>query len=117
MSHIDVLALSGSLRADSHNTALLRAARALAPEGLALVTALLVQDGVVDLDRPVARDWPEFAAAGKAGLTLRDLLAHRAGLLGTPEGLSDAELAEGRPRDTVAVGRAGQRRAGCRRPD
>ncbi|MFF5338384.1 serine hydrolase domain-containing protein [Streptomyces sp. NPDC013181] len=61
-----------------------------------LVTALLVQDGVVDLDRPVARDWPEFAAAGKAGLTLRDLLAHRAGLLGTPEGLSSAELADER---------------------
>ncbi|MDI3405698.1 serine hydrolase domain-containing protein [Streptomyces cavernicola] len=61
-----------------------------------LVTALLVQDGVLDLDRPVARDWPEFAAAGKAGLTLRDLLSHKAGLLGTAEGLSTAELADER---------------------
>ncbi|MGW1835866.1 serine hydrolase domain-containing protein [Streptomyces sp. NPDC002067] len=59
-----------------------------------LVTALLVQDGVLELDRPVARDWPEFAAGGKAGLTLRDLLSHRAGLLGTPEGLSTSELAD-----------------------
>ncbi|MFG3254896.1 serine hydrolase domain-containing protein [Streptomyces sp. NPDC048172] len=61
-----------------------------------LVTALLVQDGVLDLDRPVARDWPEFAAAGKAGLTLRDLMAHRAGLLGTAAGLSTEELADER---------------------
>ncbi|MGC5412955.1 serine hydrolase domain-containing protein, partial [Streptomyces sp. DT225] len=56
-----------------------------------LVTALLVQDGVLHLDRPVADDWPEFATGGKAGLTLRDLLSHKAGLLGTPEGLSTAE--------------------------
>ncbi|GAA2101372.1 serine hydrolase domain-containing protein [Streptomyces albiaxialis] len=61
-----------------------------------LVTALLVQDGVLELDRPVVRDWPEFAAGGKAGLTLRDLLSHRAGLLGTAEGLSTAELADER---------------------
>jgi len=59
-----------------------------------LVTALLVQDGVLHLDRPVADDWPEFATGGKAGLTLRDLLSHKAGLLGTPGGLSTAELAD-----------------------
>ncbi|MEV5600702.1 serine hydrolase domain-containing protein [Streptomyces sp. NPDC052299] len=61
-----------------------------------LVTALLVQDGVLYLDRPVADDWPEFAAGGKAGLTLRDLLSHKAGLLGHPKGLSTAELADER---------------------
>ncbi|MET8472996.1 serine hydrolase domain-containing protein [Streptomyces sp. NPDC006422] len=59
-----------------------------------LVTALLVQDGVLELDRPVARDWPEFAAGGKGGLTLRDLLAHRAGLLGVNGGLSTDELSD-----------------------
>ncbi|CAM5229253.1 serine hydrolase [Streptomyces spiroverticillatus] len=59
-----------------------------------LVVALLVQDGTLDLDRPVALDWPEFAAHGKHDLTLRDLLAHRAGLLGTPEGFSTADLAD-----------------------
>ncbi|MGV9569518.1 serine hydrolase domain-containing protein, partial [Streptomyces nigra] len=31
-----------------------------------LVVALLVQDGVLDLDREVASYWPEFAAEGKA---------------------------------------------------
>ncbi|MFC3513455.1 serine hydrolase domain-containing protein, partial [Amycolatopsis halotolerans] len=41
-----------------------------------LVVALLVQDGVLDLDEPVARHWPEFAAAGKGGITVRDVLSH-----------------------------------------
>ncbi|NUW36251.1 beta-lactamase family protein [Nonomuraea sp. SMC257] len=61
-----------------------------------LVVALLVQDGLIDLDRPVARYWPEFAAAGKDRLTVRDLLAHRAGLIGADGGLTTAELADDR---------------------
>ncbi|WP_214408724.1 serine hydrolase domain-containing protein [Sphaerisporangium fuscum] len=61
-----------------------------------LVVALLVQDGVLDLDRPVAAYWPEFAAEGKHRLTLRDLLAHRAGLIGIEGGFSTAELADDR---------------------
>lgn len=40
----------------------------------------LVERGVLALDEPVARWWPEFAAAGKEAITLRDVLAHRAGL-------------------------------------
>lgn len=47
----------------------------------AAVTALqLVGEGKLDLDAPVARLWPEFAAAGKERITLRHLLSHRAGL-------------------------------------
>jgi CubicO group peptidase (beta-lactamase class C family) len=61
-----------------------------------LVTALLVQDGVLDLDRPVAHLWPEFAAHGKDRITLRDLLAHRAGLIGVDDGFSTEELADDR---------------------
>ena len=45
-----------------------------------LCVLLLVERGGVDLDAPVARYWPEFAAAGKGGVTVRTLLAHRAGL-------------------------------------
>jgi CubicO group peptidase (beta-lactamase class C family) len=41
---------------------------------------LLVDRGLVDLDAPVARSWPEFAAAGKEGVTVRHLLSHQAGL-------------------------------------
>jgi CubicO group peptidase (beta-lactamase class C family) len=41
---------------------------------------VLVDRGLVDLDAPVARYWPEFAAHGKAGLLVRWVLDHRAGL-------------------------------------
>ncbi|MFF7367635.1 serine hydrolase domain-containing protein [Streptomyces tricolor] len=61
-----------------------------------LVAALLVQDGTLELDRKVTYYWPEFAAEGKGALTLRDLLAHRAGLVGTDTGFSLAELADDR---------------------
>ncbi|TXS35371.1 class A beta-lactamase-related serine hydrolase [Streptomyces sp. uw30] len=53
---------------------------------------LLAQRGVLDLDAPVARYWPEFAAGGKAEIPVRWLLAHRAGLvaLDQPVALADA---------------------------
>jgi len=61
-----------------------------------LVVALLVQDGTLELDRKVTYYWPEFAAEGKGALTLRDLLAHRAGLIGADAGFSAAEMADDR---------------------
>ncbi|MER6331925.1 serine hydrolase domain-containing protein [Streptomyces sp. NPDC001034] len=61
-----------------------------------LVTALLVQDGTLELHRKVTYYWPEFGAEGKGELTLRDLLAHRAGLVGTDAGFTRAELADDR---------------------
>ncbi|MFI6817732.1 serine hydrolase domain-containing protein [Nonomuraea sp. NPDC050328] len=71
-----------------------------------LVTALLVQEGVLSLDEPVARHWPEFAAAGKDAITLRDVLSHRSGVIGVDGGLTAAELAD----DAVIARRlAGQR--------
>lgn len=47
---------------------------------LALLTAMEVQTGTLDPDAPVARYWPEFAQAGKASITVRDVLTHVAGL-------------------------------------
>ena len=41
---------------------------------------VLVDRGLVDLDAPVARYWPEFAANGKAHILVRWLLDNRAGL-------------------------------------
>ena len=41
---------------------------------------ILVDRGQVDLDAPVARYWPEFAANGKDGLLVRWVLDHRCGL-------------------------------------
>ena len=41
---------------------------------------LLAQRGELDLDAPVAKDWPEFGAAGKEQIPVRWLLSHQAGL-------------------------------------
>ncbi|HEY2709563.1 MAG TPA: serine hydrolase domain-containing protein [Caulobacteraceae bacterium] len=41
-----------------------------------------VQRGLLDLDAPVTCWWPEFGAAGKDAITLRQLMSHRAGLTG-----------------------------------
>ncbi|WP_149825508.1 serine hydrolase domain-containing protein [Streptomyces tailanensis] len=61
-----------------------------------LVVARLVQDGVLELDREVAYYWPEFAAEGKGAVTLRELITHRAGLIGTDAGFTEEELADDR---------------------
>jgi len=64
----------------------------------AAVAALqLVAEGRLELDAPICRYWPEFAAAGKQDITLRQLLSHRAGLtalrgLLAPEALYDWDL-------------------------
>lgn len=47
---------------------------------LAILVGQLVDAGDLDLDAPVARYWPEFAAAGKSAITVREAMAHRAGL-------------------------------------
>jgi len=49
---------------------------------LALLVAQLVGEGRLDVDDRVAGVWPEFAAAGKELVTIRQLLSHQAGLPG-----------------------------------
>jgi CubicO group peptidase (beta-lactamase class C family) len=46
----------------------------------AMCALTLVDQKRLDLDTPVAKYWPEFAAAGKADVPVRMLLNHRAGL-------------------------------------
>ena len=90
-----------------------------------LVVALLVQEGTLELDRKVTYYWPEFAAEGKGALTLRELLAHRAGVIGTDAGFTAGagrRPADRRtPRRPAAVLASGHRlrlpRAGHRRAD
>lgn len=51
-------------------------------KGIATVAfAQLVQDGLIDVDAPVSRYWPEFAVAGKASVQVRDILTHSVGLV------------------------------------
>ncbi|MFF4591706.1 serine hydrolase domain-containing protein [Amycolatopsis sp. NPDC001319] len=47
---------------------------------VSLCAHLLAQEGKLDLDAPVSRYWPEFAPEGKADITARMVLGHRAGL-------------------------------------
>lgn len=52
----------------------------------AALVAIAVDRGLIDYAAPVARYWPEFAANGKAEVTVAQLLSHQAGLPGFPEG-------------------------------
>src|SRR5580700_278885 len=47
-----------------------------------LAALMLVDRGELDVDAPVARYWPEFAAAGKDGVLVRHLLSHTSGVSG-----------------------------------
>jgi CubicO group peptidase (beta-lactamase class C family) len=57
----------------------------------ALCAHVLAARGALDVDAPVARYWPEFAAAGKEQISVSMLLSHRAGLAAIDRSL--------RPRD------------------
>src|SRR3974390_727060 len=41
---------------------------------------VLADEGLLDVEAPVASYWPEFGAAGKESIPVSDLLSHRAGL-------------------------------------
>lgn len=61
-------------------------------KGLAsTVVHRLADRGLIDYDAPVAEYWPDFAANGKADITVRDVMRHRAGL-SQLNGVSKAEL-------------------------
>jgi CubicO group peptidase (beta-lactamase class C family) len=79
-------------------------------KGFSTLCAHLLEDrGQLDLDAPVTRYWPEFAQAGKANTSVRQLLSHQSGAIGLPRadellswdgtGWSDTE--------TIAAGVAG----------
>ncbi|HTK44475.1 MAG TPA: serine hydrolase domain-containing protein [Patescibacteria group bacterium] len=59
---------------------------------LAICAYLLSQEGRLDLDAPVARYWPEFAASDKAAVTVRQAMSHRAGLPALDVDLTRAEV-------------------------
>lgn len=57
-----------------------------ATKGLsAMVLALMHSRGLLDYDERVCTYWPEFAQAGKEQITVRQLLAHQAGLFAFDE--------------------------------
>jgi len=50
----------------------------------AVAMHIQVERGLVDYDMPVAAYWPEFAQAGKAGVTVRHVLSHISGVSRMP---------------------------------
>jgi CubicO group peptidase (beta-lactamase class C family) len=64
---------------------------------VAICVYRLVDQGLLDLDAPVARYWPEYARNGKQDTTVRWLLAHRAGLPSLDRDLTLEEVLAWRP--------------------
>ena len=58
----------------------------------ATVVLFLADEGALDLDAPVSRYWPEFAAAGKDKITVRQTMSHQAGLPAIREPLADEAM-------------------------
>ena len=61
---------------------------------LALLALQLVDAGHIELDEPLSRVWPEFAAGGKEAATLRQALCHQAGVPAIRQPLTDDDLWE-----------------------
>jgi CubicO group peptidase (beta-lactamase class C family) len=60
----------------------------------ALCALILADRGELDFHAPVMRYWPEFAAAGKEGIEVRELLGHTSGLSGWDTKLAAEDLAD-----------------------
>jgi CubicO group peptidase (beta-lactamase class C family) len=57
-----------------------------------LCVLILVSRGLLDLEEPVSRRWPEFAAAGKEQITVRQALSHQAGVAAIGRDLPEGAL-------------------------
>ena len=60
----------------------------------ALCALILHDRGELDVDAPVARYWPEFAANGKEGVLVRHLMSHTAGLSGWEEPVTFEDICD-----------------------
>ncbi len=58
----------------------------------ALCMLLLVDRGLLDVDAPVAKYWPEFEANGKGNVLVRHIMSHTAGLPGWDEPIDASVL-------------------------
>lgn len=67
-------------------------------KGLAAVCiAMLVDRGKLDYEAPVVRYWPQFGAAGKAAITVGQLMSHQAGLVSTRTPVSQEQIFAQKP--------------------
>lgn len=56
---------------------------------VATCAARLIEQGKLDIQRPVSEYWPEYGCAGKEQTLVRDLLCHRASMFGFREPIPD----------------------------
>jgi len=64
-------------------------------KGISAMTMVVAHSqGLFDLDEPVAKYWQEFGQAGKENITVRQLLAHQAGLSAVDEPMNAQKLAD-----------------------
>jgi CubicO group peptidase (beta-lactamase class C family) len=56
-----------------------------------LLIARLVDQGKLAYEQTVASVWPEFAAAGKAAITVEQVMSHQEGLCGFPDPMDPAD--------------------------
>lgn len=57
---------------------------------LTTLAHILVSEGLLNYDVPIAHYWPEFAVHGKAQMTLRHILSHQSGLFDIRHMIDDA---------------------------
>ena len=77
----------------------------------AMCAQVLVDRGLLDLDAPVARYWPEFAQNGKEDVLVRHVLLHTAGVIGY-DGQTDVTRLDATgwdSYDAISAGLAGAR--------
>ena len=80
-----------------------------ATKGLAAMTLAMAHSrGWLDYDERVSHYWPEFAQQGKDSITVRQLLAHQAGLFALDEEIDRSVVADP---DRLAIVMARQRPA------
>jgi CubicO group peptidase (beta-lactamase class C family) len=66
-----------------------------ATKGLAAMTLAIAHSrGWLDYEQPVSKYWPEFAQQGKENITVRQLLAHQAGLFAFDEPVDRSVVAD-----------------------
>ena len=63
---------------------------------VAICLLLLIDRGLLELDERVATYWPEFAAAGKEAVTVREVVSHTARLPGLLEPITVEQLVDDR---------------------
>ena len=77
---VDIWAGTRNLRGDPWQSDTMALSFSTTKGVMATLIHALVDRGVIDYDDRISKLWPEFAAAGKREITLRQVLSHQAGL-------------------------------------